>query len=166
MLYLAHNLIVGIYLAAPIVALAMDFRRAWRKGAAAPSAALLMTISAAILVGTGIAMLYVLAVGGKARIGQILLAVYFATGLLLILKVFDYAMRAGLEWLIRRKVAIADNPTSQLGYPFEDVSFRTSDGLRISGWWIPAIEPSRRSRRAGDFGQKTVVVCHGLGASK
>jgi fermentation-respiration switch protein FrsA (DUF1100 family) len=39
--------------------------------------------------------------------------------------------------------------------PIEDVAFQTTDGLTISGWFLP---------EAGS--DSTVVICHGLGANK
>jgi fermentation-respiration switch protein FrsA (DUF1100 family) len=74
----------------------------------------------------------------------------------------------------RPKVIPRDDPRSQLGFGFERVSFESRDGMRIAGWWIPAIEPMRpqspRLRRgtgSGDVGTaKTVIVCHGLAANK
>src|ERR1043166_10297897 len=43
---------------------------------------------------------------------------------------------------------------AELGRPFEDVSFRTSDGLSLSGWFYPAEKSSERS----DY---IFLVCHG-----
>jgi len=43
-----------------------------------------------------------------------------------------------------------------LGLPFEDVSFKASDGLRLAGWFVP-------SEKGSDA---TVVVCHGWGANR
>lgn len=50
------------------------------------------------------------------------------------------------------------NPTGSQGhsgFPVEEVTFRTADGLRLSGWFLP--------ERDSD---KTVVICHGAGANK
>lgn len=44
----------------------------------------------------------------------------------------------------------------QYGLPYEKTSFRTSDGVELSGWLIPAAESSNR----------TVVLCHGWGDNK
>jgi dipeptidyl aminopeptidase/acylaminoacyl peptidase len=44
---------------------------------------------------------------------------------------------------------------AELGLAFEDVEFQTSDGLRISGWWIP-----------GQVGTPTVVLVHGRGVDR
>jgi fermentation-respiration switch protein FrsA (DUF1100 family) len=82
-----------------------------------------------------------------------------------------YVMAAVMTY--RPKIVPRDDPRSQLGFGFERVSFKSNDGMRIAGWWIPAIEPapaqgprSRRAARPQDFGTKTVIVCHGLAANK
>lgn len=43
-----------------------------------------------------------------------------------------------------------------LGLSFEPVSCKTSDGLTLRGWFIPARQPSAR----------TVLLCHGYGTNK
>jgi len=207
MLYLIHKLIVVTYVIAPIVALGIDFRRSRRKEGGGPTSGLFMTISIAVLIGAGLCVVYTRAVGGRLLFTQVLLATYFTIGLLLILKAFDHAMRAGSARLLRHgqdskhpalwgiahassflvrvfllialglpyvmaavmtyrpKVGLWDDPKTQLGFPFERVSFKTSDGVNIRAWWIPALESSP-GRRGEDFGEKTVIVCHGLGANK
>src|SRR5438874_183038 len=102
MLYsLSHNLIVLIYLVAPIAAMVTDFRLAWRKKRAAPTSGLITSLSAAVLIGTGLALLYGFFVGGRVPIAQVLLAIYFALGLLLILKALDYMLRTSLSRIWR-----------------------------------------------------------------
>lgn len=49
-----------------------------------------------------------------------------------------------------------DSPASVLNLDYETIGFRTPDGIRIAGWWIPSTS----------FSTTTVVFCHGLGASK
>ena len=44
---------------------------------------------------------------------------------------------------------------SQLELPFEDISFQSDDGLRLSGWYIPAADS-----------KKTVIFVHGHGADR
>lgn len=44
----------------------------------------------------------------------------------------------------------------QFGLPYEKVQFETRDGLTLSGWFLPAAQPSGR----------TVLFCHGWGANK
>jgi uncharacterized protein len=48
----------------------------------------------------------------------------------------------------------ADVPAATLGIPHDDVRFRASDGLRLSGWYVPS-----RNRAA-------VVIVHGGGGSR
>src|SRR5688500_4010179 len=38
----------------------------------------------------------------------------------------------------RPKVTGIEDPTQQLGFPYQPVEFTTSDGVRIDGWWVPA----------------------------
>lgn len=207
-----HKLIVAFYLVAPPGALAVDAIMAWRKGRGVPSAGLVMTVTAAILLGTAVSLIYAIAIGGHLPLMQILLAIYFAAGLMLILKCFDGGVRLLgtrlfrrlldpsrsrlsreignlLVWLLRGALLVAvglpyvmaavmtyrpkviprDNPSSLLGFGYQPVSFESTDGLRLAGWWIPAAsnDTRRRSaRRAADFGTKTVIVCHGLAANK
>ena len=208
-----HYLVIAFYLAAPPVAVVLDGFFAWRKQRGTPSAALVMTLTASILLGTVLAMIYAIGIGGHIRLMQIFLAIYFAAGLLLVLKCFDglirYALRRMLLPLARRprgtlaqrsaialaalaratllvgvglpyvmaavmtyrpKIVPRDDPMSMLGYPYQPVTFESTDGVQLSGWWIPALE-TRRNRRARaarprDFGAKTVILCHGLAANK
>lgn len=75
-----------------------------------------------------------------------------------------YVMAAVLTY--RPKIVVADDPRRQLGFQFEAVSFQTSDGVKISGWWIPARQKFMRQTDSPDFGTRTVIICHGLAASK
>ena len=210
-----HYLVVAFYVAAPVVAIVGDAVRSIRARRGAPSSGFVSTLAAAVVLGTALALVYAIGIGGHVRLGQIFLCIYFAGGLLLLLKGFDWlvtrgaslAMRGWLhdERLLRRRAAMAgvalarialllgiglpyvmaavmtyrpkvvprDDPKSQLGFGFERVSFESTDGMRIAGWWIPAIEPSRpqsprlpRRNPPSDFGTKTVIVCHGLAANK
>ena len=81
-------------------------------------------------------------------------AVLFAVGLPLIMS---------SVMVYRCKVAENDDPQKQLGFKFEPVSFRSTDGIDLAGWWIPAVD--RLGRPIADANE-TVVVCHGLGANK
>jgi fermentation-respiration switch protein FrsA (DUF1100 family) len=42
---------------------------------------------------------------------------------------------------------------AKFGYAFDEISFKTSDGLTIRGWYIPAAHPT----------DKTVIEAHGIG---
>lgn len=71
--------------------------------------------------------------------------------------------------IYRPKAPPRDDPYTMLGFRFEPVSFNATDGTRIDGWWIPARKPDGPAARAKlppDWGRKTVILCHGLGANK
>jgi len=55
----------------------------------------------------------------------------------------------------RFKIGNAEDLGPYAGMPIEHVSFPTTDGLQISGWFFP-----------DDASDATVVICHGLGANK
>jgi fermentation-respiration switch protein FrsA (DUF1100 family) len=57
----------------------------------------------------------------------------------------------------RGKAPNIENPQEVLGRPCEDVTFTTSDGLTLRGWFIPATKGNS---------QRTLVVCHGLGTNR
>ena len=77
-----------------------------------------------------------------------------------------YVMAVAMVY--RPKAVPRDDPYKQLGFRFEQVSFRATDGVALDGWWIPARKPVGRDARAGagEWGRKTVILCHGLGANK
>ncbi len=200
-----HYLVVAFYLTAPVVALVVDTIISTRRRRKTPSPQLVMTTSAAVVLGTSLALIYAIGVGGHVSLGQIFLCIYFAAGLLLLLKAFDWLIMHGSTRALRRfldspkaaprrlammgqtvlrlalliglgmpyimasvmtyrpKVVPRDDPMSQLRVAYERVSFRTSDGVKLSGWWIPAIKPTRSDV---EYGSKTVIACHGLAANK
>jgi fermentation-respiration switch protein FrsA (DUF1100 family) len=104
------------------------------------------------------------------------LVMYLARTVILVGVGLPYVMAAVMVY--RPKVTPLDDPRVQLGFDFERVEFTASDGTRLVGWWMPAQAsnggggPRRRggSRLAlpttEDFGRDTVIVCHGLAASK
>lgn len=71
------------------------------------------------------------------------------------------ALAAVTYWAARRnvtgngRVPLTFRPEAA-GLRYEDVSCRTSDGLTLKGWFIPASSPSRR----------TLLFCHGWGTNK
>ena len=52
---------------------------------------------------------------------------------------------------------------AELDLEFENVIFETADGLRLSGWYIPAPLESRREKSL--TGQFTILFCHGNGGN-
>jgi uncharacterized protein len=161
------------------------------------------TAAAGLLLGAAVAVVYANAVQGRIEPAQVLLAGYFGTSLLLLLKGFDRALEwglallvglrpgdhaalsrsnrgqlvlvlrvvllfaVGLPWVMaavmtyRPRTSPADDPMTQLGLAFEPVRFESVDGVPLSGWWIPS-----QDRRGPTESDRTVVVCHGLGANK
>jgi fermentation-respiration switch protein FrsA (DUF1100 family) len=63
----------------------------------------------------------------------------------------------------RPKAQSKDSPQSQMGFEYQSVEFRSTDGLKLAGWWIPTNETRQRNAQ---WRRCTVLVCHGLGASK
>jgi fermentation-respiration switch protein FrsA (DUF1100 family) len=214
MLRLLHLLIVAVYVLIPLAALVRVLIARWRQKTDGPRAG---SLAVTFIAGFGIALVLCLVYGralnGHVPARQVLLATWFATGLLLILRCFDVillwtlrrlagihrpadpAMSAaghlgraiqsmtvmlaralilfavGLPFVMaavmtyRPKVEPKDNPLTQLGFSFQRVEFESADGIKLVGWWIPAME-TPRARRWAQAGRETVIVCHGLAASK
>ena len=60
----------------------------------------------------------------------------------------------------------AEVPTARLGAPHEDVSFTTSDGLRLEGWFVPSRNGATVIAfpgRSGPQKQTRMLVRHGYG---
>jgi uncharacterized protein len=62
----------------------------------------------------------------------------------------------GVAYVHRLKLPPQSNPRELCQRPYEDVAFRTRDGLTIRGWFLPAQQVSER----------TLLVCHGLGGNR
>ena len=54
----------------------------------------------------------------------------------------------------RVKIGDGNTPKTAWGYAYEDVALKTSDGLHIKGWFVPA------------GSDKAVIIAHGLSANK
>jgi len=76
---------------------------------------------------------------------------------ILIVTVLPYVMASVMTY--RPKVQIIDDPIVQFGQPYQTVQFPATDGAEVSGWWMP-------SPAGVGHSDKTVIVCHGLGANK
>jgi alpha-beta hydrolase superfamily lysophospholipase len=79
-----------------------------------------------------------------AAAASVRVAVLFLVGL-------PYEMAVAMVY---RPRVHGQDPMQQLGRHFEDVTFSDDHGRRLSGWWIDV------------GGKDTVLLCHGLGASK
>ena len=76
-----------------------------------------------------------------------------------------YVMAVAMVY--RPKAGPVGDPLEQLGFPFEHVAFRATDGIALDGWWIPARAPTPSDlKQRPDWGRRTVLLCHGLGANK
>jgi alpha-beta hydrolase superfamily lysophospholipase len=76
-----------------------------------------------------------------------------------------YVMAVAMVY--RPKAGPAGDPKEQLGFGFEHVPFRATDGTKLDGWWIPARQPTAADlNERPDWGRRTVILCHGLGANK
>jgi fermentation-respiration switch protein FrsA (DUF1100 family) len=69
--------------------------------------------------------------------------------------------------VFRIKTVHEGTPATILQAHYETVSFTTADGIRLSGWWIPAM----RSHLTDGHGPKspgtqTVIFCHGFDADQ
>jgi alpha-beta hydrolase superfamily lysophospholipase len=211
MLRAIHYVIVAMYLVLPVAALVADLVRARKRRSRFPSRSLMLSFSMAIFLGAGICLAYGIVVGGSPPLAQVALACYFAAGLLLLLKVFDWSLQRSLmklaiayhgegpkprrgamlvEWIAagarvailvavglpyimaaamtyRPKIHVDDDPSRQLGYRFEPVSFNATDGVPIAGWWIPGFNQVKGRRSESDQPiDRTVIICHGLAANK
>ncbi|HVT87975.1 MAG TPA: alpha/beta fold hydrolase [Tepidisphaeraceae bacterium] len=88
-------------------------------------------------------------------------------GLILIVVGLPFLM--SVLMIYRPKAVPRSNPLKELEIAYEPVSFQSTDGVKLSAWWIPAPQPSRPRRRnliAPDYGAKTVLLCHGWGGNK
>jgi fermentation-respiration switch protein FrsA (DUF1100 family) len=76
-----------------------------------------------------------------------------------------YIMAVGMVY--RPKIETDDTPQKQLGFKYQDVHFAATDDVPIDGWWIPAMNLTP-SGETPSFtpGERTVILCHGLGANK
>ncbi|HEX8341861.1 MAG TPA: alpha/beta hydrolase [Tepidisphaeraceae bacterium] len=148
-----------------------------------------------MLLASSLLVIYTLSVGGRIPLGDVLLTLYLGVGLMLMLRLFDAGIHYGVFRLLRAgdaadpprwRVGIAaalrvalfaliglpwvmaalmtyrphvlplETPRTMLAASFERVEFHTADGVRVAAWYVPAAETS----------DVTVLLCHGLGASK
>lgn len=80
-----------------------------------------------------------------------------AFGILITFLIFVRAiitLIAGQFLLHPQRAVFRDSPTSY-GLPFENVTFRSTDGIALKGWFIPADNP-----------RGTIIICHGYSGNK
>jgi fermentation-respiration switch protein FrsA (DUF1100 family) len=108
MLFLTHRVIVAIYVILPVLAIVAASREARRTRRAFPLTSLALTFIAGFAIGLAICLVYAVGTRGRLMTEQVLLAGYFGTGLLLLLKGFDALIRAALS----RLSGLYDEPKS------------------------------------------------------
>ena len=115
-----------------------------------------------LLIGIGLVTLW------KSRKGGSVVRRYLRRGLLTVafLLVAYMVVYPVSEMYVVTHAARAYVPTPQLGAPYEDVAFTTSDGLRLEGWYVPTkngatviVIPGRK----GPQKPARMLVQHGYG---
>jgi uncharacterized protein len=176
-----------------VTALAVWFtRRAGRAGQG--TAALLLGIAGTVA-GAGVGSAHLAKAG--LDVAAVLAAIVLVTGLVLLIWGAAALVRAMPGWwrLLAIPVALAllqfvlmpltfavhatnrppeplgTGTPAQHGLTYQDVSFRTSDGVRLSAWYIPArngaavvLLPGSGSTRTAVLPQAAVLARHGYGA--
>jgi len=101
LLRILHDILLAFYFTAPVLAAMIDALRARKLKRGSPGAWLVGVVLAGVIVGTAITVLYAVAVGGRVRVGQAMLGSYFAIGMLLLLRGFDYLIQRLIAWSLR-----------------------------------------------------------------
>ena len=106
LLRVVHNLLLAFYFAAPrrrdrdrCVDCAKQKRNA-------PGGWLVGIILAGVIIGAAVTVLYGVAVGGRVRVGQAMLASYFAIGMILLLRIFDWIIQKAIAAILRVNRAV------------------------------------------------------------
>jgi len=76
--------------------------------------------------------------------------------ILYIVLFFLFASLWGFYSAIRPPKLVSNNTPADLGLSYEDVSFKTDDGLRLAAWFIPSDKKDA----------KTIILLHGYPADK
>jgi fermentation-respiration switch protein FrsA (DUF1100 family) len=111
MLFMAHRIIVAVYVLLPALALGAAGWEAWRRRRMTPLTSLGLTFGAGFAIGLALALVYGVGTSGRLITEQVLKAGYFATGLLLVLKGFDALLRATLLRIAGLRETAIDDPT-------------------------------------------------------
>ena len=176
----------------------LTFLAAWfirRAGRAAQGAIATVAGVAGTAAGTGIASAHLAKVGLDAT--AILAVIVLVPGISLLGWGAALLIRAmpgwwrllavpaaiAVLWFVLLPLTVAVNATNrppgalgpatpaQYGLSYQDVAFRTADGVRLSAWYIPArngaavvLLPGAGSTRTSVLGQAAVLARHGYGA--
>lgn len=198
-----HTLLMGVYAVLPVVAVLWALRAMVRRRGSVEPLSVLLTALIGAGIGISATLVWATWYEGRVTAAQVLVSSYFATSLLLVLKLGDrlltkllrsimsrrdeqgvrrsrrgavagaFLVRAALLFaaalpyvlgsllVYRPRIHHAQTPAT-IGLAYEQVTFTTSDGLTLRGWWVPAQTSSPMRLTPSD---RTVIVCHGLGVS-
>lgn len=95
-----HGLLMLLYQVLPVAAAVFIVIRVRRTRSVSLLNSFLLTVFSAAAVGTSMNVIYAVGAGGRPRVGQILLASYFALGMLLLLKGLSLVLRQGCDRLL------------------------------------------------------------------
>src|SRR6266704_5268593 len=62
------------------------------------------------------------------------------------------------HYQVYQPARVLETSGAELNRPFEDVWFRSKDGVRLNGWFFPGVKDSPRNRLA-------ILLCHGNGGN-
>jgi alpha-beta hydrolase superfamily lysophospholipase len=102
MLRILHLCVVWAYAIAPPLALMLAVARLLRRrqgSANRRGGRFTFTISAAIILGSAVSLVYAVALGGHIGIDQVLLSIYLTASLMFLLGAFDAVLVSGLKWV-------------------------------------------------------------------
>src|SRR5262245_23373077 len=101
MLQALHWIVIGIFIAAPLVTCATMVVAGMRRRPAHAQENMI-TFSIGAMIGVILTVLYAESMRSRASLWQFLLAVYFATAMLLVLRGLDRTLRGTLRWIATR----------------------------------------------------------------
>jgi fermentation-respiration switch protein FrsA (DUF1100 family) len=84
---------------------------------------------------------------------------------LMLLLVIPYFV--ALLMIYRPRIHLPGDPR-QHNLSYQQASFRSEDGINLSGWWISAgsLPSSTDPISAEGWGDRTIILCHGVGSAK
>ncbi len=97
-----HYVLMAWYLVGPVVGLAVAVVWARRSRQLSPLMSYILTLISAAVIATTLVMIYATTVEGRWQLGQLIRAIYFAAGMLLLIKAFDYGLRGLVKWWVGR----------------------------------------------------------------
>ncbi|HSI35828.1 MAG TPA: hypothetical protein VK986_19755, partial [Tepidisphaeraceae bacterium] len=107
---LAHAALRAIYAILPIVYAGLLLHRAYKRRDRAAGRELLGTSISALAIGTALAVVYAVAVGGRARVDQAILAGLYFFAVLVVLKGLDAGVRAIVARLLPARPELPTAP--------------------------------------------------------